>query len=630
MSNKKGGNAYGNSNRYKKQPESFFTRYKKRLIVCGCVLLAVIVTVIVVIALKNCAGDRGGDGDFSSPDSTLKDTLDLSDSDLYKGYFEDDIADITVECVSGTSDCYSLDGGVLSFTQISENSVYSVTGKLKGNIVIDVGDEYKFELELSGFSLVCDNGDAVVVKSGDKVKLTAKKDTDNYIYDKRDVVSDSDDGAHSGAVYSTVDLEIGGKGTLTVVSENNNGIHTKDDLCVKNLALTVLCVDNALKGNDSVTLENCNTKLIAKQGDGIKTSNSDISSKGKQRGTITIMGGTHVFGVACDGIDAAYDVVIDEETTSLTVYTDKYSSTSEDVTDVSSSISAARTDYTASPAQGGFGGGGFGGGGFGGGGFGGGGFGGGGMQDGNTEKGDHSTKGIKAKNEIIINSGSINIKSYDDAIHSGGDDALENGATPLGNITINGGTLRLYTNDDGIHADGTLTVIGGDISVENSYEGLEGTNVSISGGDISVIAKDDGINGTATSGTAIEISGGKVYIYCTGDGVDSNSRTSYSGIVFSGGSTVIISNSTGNSAIDTESGYAYKGGTVVAVMPQRGMANEAVNCSNFKSVGTYKQMSLALGDTVKAVINGATVSVTMPCSMSAYVIVLGDKSASIS
>ena len=38
------------------------------------------------------------------------------------------------------------------------------------------------------------------------------------------------------------------------------------------------------------------------------------------------------------------------------------------------------------------------------------------MGDGNSDKGEHSTKGIKAANEIVINAGTINIKAYDDGL----------------------------------------------------------------------------------------------------------------------------------------------------------------------------------------------------------------------
>lgn len=707
------------SNKRKKtvrRKETFFEKNKKRIIIFGAAVAVLLFTVIAVSVIKGGGGDNTG--------GTLDGDLNFSDDGLYDGYFEGDGTGVTVTCISGTPNCCSTDGGTVTFGALGEDSVYSVSGKLNGSIVIDVGDEYKLELEMHGLSLVSDTVNPITVKSARKVTLKAKNGYDNYIYDMRDEVDKSDGTQFSGAIYAVADLEISGKGALTVISKNNNGIHTKDDLTVKNLTLTVVCTDNALKGNDSVTLDTCNTNLIATQGDAVKTSNTDVSAKGKQRGTVTVNGGTHIIGAARDGIDAAYDLIINGDGTVITVYTDKYSSASEDVVATASgtyylrsassgyrysvkyynseddylwvnvsdsyetgtagasrpggfgteyryykfekhtdykklsvymysasqaqgqdvdyyacsagkapnenydtlavsygggTLSVSWTNYTTSSAQGGFGGhGGFGGGG-----------GIGGIQDGNTEKNDYSSKGLKAGNSVTVNGGEIKVKSYDDAIHAGCGAALENGSSPRGDVTVNGGSLTLYSNDDGIHADGTLTVTGGSITVEHSYEGLEGEEVVISGGDISVTASDDGINGTATFGTAVEISGGSVYIYCNGDGIDSNSRTSYGGIVFSGGSSVIISNSTMDSAIDTENGYSYSGGTVVAVMPRGGMSGEATHCRNFSSVGCASSMSLASGKTLTAKINGETVSVKVPCSMSAYVIVLGDKDASL-
>ena len=662
--------------------------------------------------------EQGTTADLGDDSKTFGESLD--DLGAYDGYFEDESTDIVVECVSGTQGAYKLEGTTLTFTGVGEESVYSISGKLRGNIVIDVGDSYKFDLELHGLSLVCNSINPITVVSGDEVAIQAKKDTKNYIYDMRAAIDTTDETLYSGAIHSDVDLEIGGKGELNVVSENNNGIHSKDDLQVKNLTLLVACIDNSLKGNDSVELEGGNTTLIASGGDCIKTSNSDISEKGNQRGSISIVGGTHNLYAACDGIDAAYNVSIDDSATVLNIYTDKYSNYSKEVTATSSDanyirftsnkyyysvkyynsdtdyvwvnaeyhskVSGSRnnyyyysypkmpdyakvqffiyeteaqrgqdseylvmsdyltqnsaydtfaltqsynglgyqwTNYTTTIQEGGFGGGRPGG-------PGGGGMGGpGGMGGGNTDKGEYSTKGIKAANEIVINNGTVNIKSYDDAIHANNDGSLENGATPLGNVTINGGTITAYSNDDGLHADGALSVSAGTVSVTNSYEGVEGTTVNISGGYVSVNAKDDGINATATSGTAIAISGGTVYIYCTGDGIDSNSRTSYQGIVFSGGNTAVISNSNGNSAIDTEQGYAYEGGAVIAIMPRGGMSNEATHCQNFSSVGKSTQMSLNKDSFLVAEIGGGTATIKMPASINALVITLGDSSPSI-
>ena len=625
--------------------------------------------------------------------------------------FKTEESDFTLTCISGTDGAYELLGSTLTFKSISSESVYAISGNFFGNIVIDVGDEYKFTLEMQGFSLGCGDINPITVLSGDEVIIKAKKDSENYINDTRAPIDSNDSTLHSAAIYSEVDLEIAGKGKLTLESKNNNGIHSKDDLQIKNLTLSVICVDNALKGNDSVEILSGELTLIATKGDCIKSTNSDISEKGKQRGIVTVSGGKHTLFAACDGIDAAYDVIIEGEDTELYIYTDKYSEYSDEVTDTSESIYYIRyknknysysvkyvnsktgeyewvnpeyhsskssgkttyyyysfakkteydkmqvfmysssmtqgqennyyyttkqislndaydtisistssyswTNYTSTTQSGGFPGGG-------------GGFPGGGMQDGNNDKGDHSTKGLKAANEIVINGGNIYIKSYDDAIHANNDTSLENGESPLGNVTIRGGVIEVYSNDDGVHADGTLLISGGTLRVTNSYEGIEGTYVKIEGGDVSVNSKDDGINATVSSGTAIEISGGTVYIYCTGDGIDSNSRASYSGIVFSGGNVIVIANSNGNSAIDTEQGYKYTGGNVIAIMPKSGMTSEAIHCSNFQSVGCTSNISLTKGNYLVVGITDATATLSIPESISAYVIVLGDSSAKIS
>lgn len=581
----------------------------------------------------------------------------------------DEANTLKISCSEGTNNCWSIDGQTLTFSGLTAGTVCSISGSFNGQIVIDGGDGYKFELEMCGLTLYSGEQNPITILSGDKVTLSAKKETKNYIYDTREAVSDDDETAYSAAVYAKCDLELAGKSELTVISSNNNGIHTKDDLKVKNLTLSVTCEDNALKGNDSVSITGGILTLIAKSGDGIKTKNSDISSKGNQRGTVTISGGTVNIYAACDGIDAAYDADISGDAI-VNIYTDSYSPYSE----ISAGNNTGNENFPSGNDNSGFpsdgnpgmpadignrgtdgngnGGGNFGGNsGFGGGSFGGnGGFGGngsfggdgrfggggrpggqGGMNDGNSEKGDYSTKGIKADNEIHISGGTITVNSYDDAIHANGGDALENGETATGNILIGGGTLTLFTKDDGVHADGTLTVSGGKIEITGSYEGLEGTFVAVTGGDISIVSSDDGINATTTSGTGITFEGGTVYIYAGGDGIDSNSRTSYQGILFAGGNITVVSTSGGDSSIDTEQGYTYTGGTVLALCPSNGMGNEAVNCRNFSSIGTKTTLNLSQGQTVNVKVGGNTVaSVTMPCRLSALAVYLGSANASFS
>ena len=602
---------------------------------------------------------------------------------------------------SGSKNAFSVSENTITFTEIKEDTVYQISGSLDGNIVIDIKNDYKLTLEFVGFTLTSSEINPITILSGNKIELKVRKDTVNYIYDYRDTIDSSNEELYSSAIYSLVDLELSGKGKMEVYSKNNNGIHTKDDLEVKNLTLNVNCNDNALKGNDSVIIESGNINLVSKVGDGIKTTNSHVNNNENQKGYINILGGTINIYAACDGIDSSYEVLVENAT--LNIYTDKYSGYSDNVTETptsstyyirsssgsyrysvkyynsetkeevwynaKSTSSAGRyyyyevnkptgydklilyiyssnqtpgqeneyykkfdmsinnsydtiaissrgscdwTNYSSN--QGGMGG-----------------FPGGGFNDGNTDKGTYSTKGVKADNEIIINSGIIKINSYDDSIHSSSGISLENGNTSLGNITINGGILTLYSNDDGIHADNKLTINDGNIQVTNSYEGLEGNNVIVNGGYVGIISKDDGINATASSGTSVTLAGGSVYIYASGDGIDSNSTASYAGIAFKGSDVVVISTSGGNSAIDSERGYSYTAGKVIAVMPSGGMSNETTNCQNFSSIGTKKtNVSLSNGSYLNISVSSSVIcSIKMPTAISnAMVVYLGSSGAS--
>ena len=608
--------------------------------------------------------------------------------------------EMSITIPNGTTYELNQETGMLTLTYANSSTkaiTFSLSGDYFGGIVFDINEDTDIEIELNGVEITSQIDCPLYVKNAGSVDLSAKKNTENTITDERDEVEEI-----ASCIYTTCDLKLKGAGTLNVYSKNNNGIHSKDDLKVQKLTLNVNCVDNALKGNDEVIIASGVLTLIARKGDGIKSSNTSLSSKGNQKGSITIEDGIINIYAATDGIDAAYDLIINGGT--INIYTDKYSEYSEEVTNVSDNIYYIRSNttsykysiyyyntlsdgewvnsdgtyitknagrenyyyykltklsnynylkvyvYTSSQEQGqsssyyksstqltindnydtiafgtsnrpgsstqfswtnyttnqgGMG----------------------PMDEGNTDKGDYSTKGLKADNEITINGGNIFIKSYDDAIHTNNDVTMESGSTPTGNITISGGSLTLYTNDDGIHADGKLLITGGIINITNSYEGLEGNVVEITNGNISIISSDDGINGVATSGTSIIIAGGDIYIYAGGDGVDSNSQTSYSGIVFSGGTSVIISYGRADSSIDTERGYKYEGGYVLAVGMSGGMSNESTMCSNFSSIGMSKSISLTKNNYL---VVSDFVTVKIPQSMNALVVVLGSTSTSIS
>ena len=462
--------------------------------------------------------------------------------------------------IEGDFSITTKDGGEVTVEDnvytITTAGTYSLKGKLtNGQIVVDAEDA-EVELSLEGVSISNSNDSPIYIKTADSIDISAKRNTKNYVYDNRSTPSSNEDVKGAGIYCEDGDLKIKGKGTLVVTSLANNGIHGKDDVTIKNATLIVRAVNNGIRGNDSVSIEETPTIDIICGNDGIKTSSSDISSKEKQRGTISITGGTIQINSYADGIDAAYDAVIadtvveeSDGTTSvispvIDIYTNIYSSYS--VTDLSDGALEASILRAWGPGP---------------------------SSEGNTAKAADSAKGIKACNLIDISGGTTYVKAYDDGIHGNkySDDeliSLENGENATGDVSISGGVVTLNVSDDGVHADGTLNLSGGEVTVEGSYEGLEGTVINVTGGKATVNATNDGINASnshSSDSCSINISGGylDVTVDSNGDhdGIDSN------GTITINGGTVITRgpNSQNMSPIDADGTIKVEGGTVVVI-----------------------------------------------------------------
>ena len=195
-----------------------------------------------------------------------------------------------------------------------------------------------------------------------------------------------------------------------------------------------------------------------------------------------------------------------------------------------------------------------------------------------------SMKGLKATAGMLINGGTFGITAEDDAVHSNT------------SITVNGGAFEISSGDDAFHADEALVISQGEITVTESYEGLEALNIEISGGSIRLVASDDGINaaggvdssgfsgtqdayggrpggmggpggarppeqfgGSSSSNGLISISGGTVYIQASGDGIDANGDLN-----ISGGSITVCGPTVGDTAVlDYDGTGTISGGTFI-------------------------------------------------------------------
>ncbi len=158
-------------------------------------------------------------------------------------------------------------------------------------------------------------------------------------------------------------------------------------------------------------------------------------------------------------------------------------------------------------------------------------------------------KGINCDGEVVINSGTLDITSYDTGIKGG-------------YLTVNGGKISIWASyDQGLHGEYELTVNGGDILVSESYEAMEGIKMTFNGGVTSNYGKDDVWNcSKATTGSnntiQLTVNGGYHYLKVIGSGdtdvIDSNGSFSFTGGV------VIVETGSG-STLDCDGTKSFSG-----------------------------------------------------------------------
>ncbi len=542
--------------------------------------------------------DSTDDNEDETIDFTLPDVTNSSEYDSTK----DIVIDLTNKTVTNNNGYVVFEEKALF---IMAGGSYSLSGNFDGRIVVspkNINEEAEVELNLTGVDISSDSYCPLLGYGLGELSISAKKGSENKISDNR-----TSEGSYNAAIYSDCDLEIKGKGKLNVVSSLNNGIHTKDDLEIKNLTLNVTAVNNAIKGNDSLTIENATIKAISSSGDALKTKNSDISSKGKQRGTISINGGSLDLYAATDGIDASYDVEISGDPT-INIYTDSYSEYSNYVSDVSSSTFYLKFDNQVTSAT----------------------------ISANLSDGTSEVLSPKSKTNdrnktylsfempsntvsfkvtaviygstyetdtmsvnsnydclaISVRNGNIttNFTTYSVSQGPGqggpggwgGNDGNQNksdysskGIKSDNEIKISGGNITIKAHDDAIHANS-------DVTLENGANGLG--NVAVVGGNLSLISDDDGIHadnkldvtgGTikvlesyeGLEGNVITIDGGISEIKSSDDGINAteNSETAY--IYFKSGTLYINADGDG---IDSNGYISMSGGNVIALGPSNG------------------------------------------------------------
>lgn len=395
---------------------------------------------------------------------------------------------------------YEIDGTDVSITAAG---TYVFSGDCdNGSITVKKGVT-GVTIVLNGLTLTNDDSAAITLNKTAEASLIAAAGTTNTVADTE---GSSDENA-AVKVKSGAALAIGGTGTLTVDGNAKNGIKGAADavITVAEVKLNINAANDGLSCDDELNITG-GTLHITAGGDAVKASPDTGDTENPDTtslGNVTISGGTLTLNATEDGIQADGDLTISGGTFDVTA---------------NGGHTTALTDDSA------------------------------------------SCKGFKAGGALTVTGGTLTVDSADDALHAGTD------------VTISGGTLTLATGDDGVHADNDL-VIGTKgasststprINITASYEGLEGTTVTVYSGDIDVAASDDGVNaanstlGERSDKYAISIAGGDLYIDAGSDGLDSNNDINITG----GKVEVYGADAMMDAAIDYDGTFTLSGGTL--------------------------------------------------------------------
>ncbi len=435
-----------------------------------------------------------------------------------------------------------------------------LTGELSaGQIVVD-GDKADVVLVLNGVNITAANISAINVVNADWVVLALAEGTTNTVSEAADAVA-SEDAETNGAIYSTADLWITGKGTLDVTGVAADGIVSKDTLVVESGTVHVTAKDDGIRGKDHLVVLGGNITVDA-QGDGLKSNNvSDTDDASYPVGVVWISGGTLDVTAGSDTIDAENQVTVEDGTLALQAGDDGITTNGiMRVTGGTINVKKSVEGFEAAIMH----------------------------LDGGTgtivssDDGINATDGSTSSNQ---NAGVPNMGTppEDGSFPGGGERPARPGDDTTGNDnTDTSDTGTIETNSTTTQ---TVTVANqtasNDDQTDNGQttDGQTRTRQNRGGG---------GPNDQATEGVLVDITGGTWSINAGGDGLDSN------GDVIITDGTVIVSGPTsnGNGALDYNGTFEMNGGTLVAA----GSAGMAQSPSSSKQ----GVLAVSYGQTVSA------------------------------
>ncbi len=451
--------------------------------------------------------------------------------DLQSNYVESQSTLVTFSDAGATANNSSVIVSGKTAT-ITTGGTYILSGTVTdGALIVQANPTDKVQLVLRGLSVTASTTAPICILEADKVVVTLADGTQN-ILSNTGGFSTAPNIEVDAALFSMADLSLNGNGYLTVNAPTGKGISSKDDLVFTGGNYVITSGGHGLDANNSIRIQNTAMTITAGK-DAIHSEHLTDAAKG----FVYIVNGSYTITAAQDGISASAYLLVKDGNFAI-----KSGGGSSNGTHGSSSIRM-------------------------------------------------SGKGLKSAQTVLLEAGTYDINSADDAIHA---DA---------NVCVRGGSYNIKSGDDGLHAGKIVQVLAGQLQIPTCYEGVEGLAVDLVGGAIHITSSRDGINvGGGTDGSTaavvdpitqtpsdtngnLYIAGGEVGISAENDCIDVNGS-----IVITGGTVILCATTATNTPVlDYDVSATITGGTFLAT----GLYQNAIQ--PFSATSTQGVVMVTLG-----------------------------------
>ena len=401
----------------------------------------------------------------------------------------------------------------------------------------------------------------ILIKNADKAVIHLVKGTTNVLEDGNGSHAFTNVGGKpdtsKAVIYSKDDMNIKGAGKLTVNGKFKNGIHSTNDLKIKNGDITVVAKDDGIKGKGSLQISGGTLNITVNEGDGLESDECEEDNRGAFKDTVAgkgfvkISGGNITIKGHKSGIKAANYVLVSDSTEPSTIKiespnkgisAEKYIYINGGSIDVKSDSSSIRTNWEV-------------------------------HMNGGDVTISTKKKGIHADSALYLSGSTVNVVTSFEAI-----EAFK--------IFAEGGVTSVFATNDGWNGGGGPKNNNSSMAMFSESSGY----ITITGGYHYISVKGNMVDGLDANGTG-KMTGGVVIVEITGESYESSGMGGMGGMggwgmggQQGGGNNCGAYNFAGG-LIDTDDGFTITGGVLLAfgnyTMDVPGCAQMTYNNSSY-------------------------------------------------